>query len=625
MSVAQRLPTGDGDRTATVTVYPASPTTAYDKVDDPIGSPDDDTTSIYLTATGRCLFTYPAFSVPAGAAISRVSVFYRHKQTGNGGNNIASALKIGGSYYDTIDPGINTTKNVWNNRTYDYPTNPKTGVAWTADDVNGVGANGLQQFGLYSNDVSPNPYCTAVYIEVAYTQSYSVGLSLASAAGLADNQILGVFQSLSLPGAAAIAESSVLALASALSLTSGTGLAEAPIAALLGGAGLPGAAASSEQAILAALESLGLPVASGISAAALLEILKSIALSGSGALETLSSLIAQGALVLAGNAGLGADGQVGGAAAGGYYWPVNYWPPNYWAADYWPQRPAGAPGQYYESLGLPSLAAIVKSALMEMLGSSAFPGVANISIAGLMQAVGAARIEAAGALTANDILGRFGAAEFRGAAGISWGIGLQAINSVLLSGAAAISPGAITVVLNLLALAVTADLVTSGGFGGSNELALEAAAALATALIYEMGGQLSCTGLASLAPQSWLSGIDSVSLAVSGRMDELARLTFSTVIGLGGTAAQQSAAALGWSGQVSLPALGGLAAAAAGLVQSCSLAGIASLGIDSQLSCAGFLLLESVSAFSPSFGPRVQRGVRLEAILNKGEVNLNLS
>jgi hypothetical protein len=624
MSVAQQLPTGEGDRTATVTVYPASPTTAYDKVDDPIGSPDDDTTYIYLTATGRCLFTYPAFSVPAGAAISRVSVFYRHKQAGNGGNNIASALKIGGSYYDTIDPGINTTKNVWNNRTYDYPTNPKTGVAWTADDVNGVGANGLQQFGVYSSDVSPNPYVTAVYIEVAYTQNFSVGLSLASTAGLADQQILGGFQSLSLPGAAAIAASSVLAATSTLSLTSGAGLAEAPIAALLGGAGLPAAAASSDQAILVALESLGLPVASGISEAALLEILKSIALSGSGALETLSSLIAQGALVLAGNAGLGADGQVGGAAGGGYYWPLTYWPPNYWPADYWPQPAAGA-GQYYDSLGLLSLAALVKSALMEILGSSAFPGVANISIAGLMQAAGAARLEASGALTANDLLGRLGAAEFSGAAGISWGIGLQAINWVLLSGAAALSPAAINAVVNLLALAVTADLAASGGFVGSNELALEAAAALATALIYEMGGQLSCTGLASLAPQSRWSGIDFISLAVSGRMDELARLTVSTVLGLGGTATQQSAAALGWSGQVSLPAVGGLAAAAAGLVQSCSLAGIASLRLASQLSCAGFLVLESVSAFAPGFGPRVQRGVRLEAILNKGEVNLNLS
>jgi hypothetical protein len=624
MSVAQQLPTGDGDRTATVTVYPASPTTAYDKVDDPIGSPDDNSTYIYLTAAGRCLFTFTAFSVPAGAAVSRVSVFYRHKKTASQSCNIRAALKVGGSYYDTTDAGVNPTNGTWNSTTYDYPVNPKTGVAWTADDVNGVGANGLQQFGLYSSDASPNPYVTAVYIEVAYTQSFSVGVSLGSAAGLADNRILGVFQSISLPGAAAIAESSVLAAASALSLTSGAGLAEAPIAALLGGASLPGAAASSEQAILAALESLGLPVASGISEVALLEILKSIALSGSGALETLSSLIAQGALVLAGNAGLGADGQVGGAAAGGYYWPVNYWPPNYWPADYWPHAVAGA-GQYSGSLGLPALAAIVNSALAELIGASSLPGAANISIASLMQATGAARIEASGALTANDILGRLGAAEFSGAAGISWGIGLQAINSVLLSGAATLSPAAINAVVNLLALAVTADLVTSGGFVGSNELALETAAALATALIYEMGGQLSCTGLASMAPQSWLSGIDFVSLAVSGRMDELARLTFSTVIGLGGTAAQQSAAGLGWSGQVSLPALGGLAAAAAGLVQSCSLAGIASLGLDSQISCAGFLVLESVSAFAPFLGPRVQRGVRLEAILNKGEVNLNLS
>ena len=57
-----------------------------------------------------------------------------------------------------------------------------------------------------------------------------------------------------------------------------------------------------------------------------------------------------------------------------------------------------------------------------------------------------------------------------------------------------------------------------------------------------------------------------------------------------------------------MPVVGGLAAAAElGLMQNCSLAGVASLALAHRLDCAGFLLLESVSAFAPFFGPLVVR------------------
>lgn len=303
-----------------------------------------------------------------------------------------------------------------------------------------------------------------------FNASYSESVSLGSAAGISDSRTAGMVSSTSLPGAAAISENgawngfgamalaggatlapagglsfpgevtllgtssiaeaadlavlrelgltcqagiglgSVLAAAPAVSLGSSAGLSEARITEILGSAGLPGTAATVEQSLLAALNSLGLSVATEVSEATLLETLKAISLSGSGALDILSSLIAQGALVLSGNAGLGADGQTESGA-----------------------------GQYYESLGLPSLTAIVKSALVEMLGSSSLSGAANISIAGLIQAVGSALLSAQGNLDAAAELEMVKTCSLAGIASLEPGRQLNCAGFLALQGMGAFS------------------------------------------------------------------------------------------------------------------------------------------------------------------------------------------
>lgn len=162
-------PTGDNSSTGSWSVYPASP--YYNKVNEPTA--DDDGSYIWATAVGRNLFNFPSFSIPAGATISQLSITYVYeRRQGGQTSNIRSALLVGGVNYDTVDPGVTPPPNPdpWPSRTYNYTENPATpGSAWTVDDINGVGTNELQAFGVYTSDVTRNPYVTQVYATVTYT------------------------------------------------------------------------------------------------------------------------------------------------------------------------------------------------------------------------------------------------------------------------------------------------------------------------------------------------------------------------------------------------------------------------------------------------------------------------
>jgi len=121
------------------------------------------------TATTYRLFTFPAFTVPAGSTITNLAIYYRacDVATVPGTNNIRAAIKSGGSYYATTDAGQNPGA-TFTTYSYTFATNPKTTAAWTLDDINGVGANPLQQFGISSSDLSPNAGISMVYAQVNY-------------------------------------------------------------------------------------------------------------------------------------------------------------------------------------------------------------------------------------------------------------------------------------------------------------------------------------------------------------------------------------------------------------------------------------------------------------------------
>jgi hypothetical protein len=160
------VPTGNGDLSGTWAIVggDAADWQAVDEYPTAI-----ETTYINNTtyASPWRLFTTTGVSIPAGATINNVSLTYDARWR-NATCNGAGRLKVGGAYYDSTAvalasafPGIRTV--TWN-------TNPRTTVAWTRDDVMGVGTNALQQFGLWTNASGTSQARLAqVYISISWS------------------------------------------------------------------------------------------------------------------------------------------------------------------------------------------------------------------------------------------------------------------------------------------------------------------------------------------------------------------------------------------------------------------------------------------------------------------------
>jgi len=139
-----RRPTGDHSSAGVWTVFPAAPPTKFDKVDEVIT--DEDATYIE-SANGTALFTIPAFSIPAGSTRIGIRILSRVRKTGADGK-ITTVLQVGGNSY-----GDTTTHNV-GQVTYSDKSgnwvgkNPATGLDWTVDQINGIGANALEAIGF---------------------------------------------------------------------------------------------------------------------------------------------------------------------------------------------------------------------------------------------------------------------------------------------------------------------------------------------------------------------------------------------------------------------------------------------------------------------------------------------
>ena len=168
MATDYKVPTGDGDyyyawgQAAWVDEYP---------------TPDDGDYN-YLTwdPGGYYYFTFDAFAVPAGATIQQVVVTFR-AWTDNTTPvpQYVTSVKVGGIYgYGTVWQNLTLSPTTYDQNNAAaccaFTKNPKSGVAWTVNDVNGSGDNALQQFGLYgacTNNV-PYMYFSQIYVTVFY-------------------------------------------------------------------------------------------------------------------------------------------------------------------------------------------------------------------------------------------------------------------------------------------------------------------------------------------------------------------------------------------------------------------------------------------------------------------------
>jgi hypothetical protein len=161
-----RYPTGDYSHSGTWD----KTTNMYSYVDEQ-GTNDGDTTYLlHGTTNGSALFNFPVFSVPTGMAITGLTVSLVAKDYNcffSCSNDMRPAIRVGGTNYLTTAPSSDVPFS-YDTISYTWTTNPKTNLPWTQDDINGVGSNALQDFGVYSSDANPQIRLTQVYATVGW-------------------------------------------------------------------------------------------------------------------------------------------------------------------------------------------------------------------------------------------------------------------------------------------------------------------------------------------------------------------------------------------------------------------------------------------------------------------------
>jgi hypothetical protein len=153
--------------TGTWSVFPASPTTKWDKVDEAV-SDGDSTYLLEGTTAGYAMFGFASPGLLPNVTIQNVTVTITARDNTSGTNKIQPALRVGGTNYLTTSTSTEVPVS-YGTISYSYTTNPKTGVAWTVADVNGTGTNPLQYFGTNSADANPQIRITQVNMTVNYT------------------------------------------------------------------------------------------------------------------------------------------------------------------------------------------------------------------------------------------------------------------------------------------------------------------------------------------------------------------------------------------------------------------------------------------------------------------------
>jgi len=218
------------------------------------GNPIADGTT--CSAAGILAMGFSAFDVPAGSSGISVQVLYYDFKNGTGTAANGALIRcndttnrLAGSH----NPG-NGNANIAL-RTVNYATNPKSAAAWTVNDVNGVGANGLTAFGISVTDASPTSTISSAILQVTYTPpvlgtlgvtlgALAVAAAAAVSVGGTGTPTLGV---LTASGTAVVSSGVAGTLSSTLSALTETGTGGVAVAATsvptLGAATLSGTAA----------------------------------------------------------------------------------------------------------------------------------------------------------------------------------------------------------------------------------------------------------------------------------------------------------------------------------------------------------------------------------------------
>lgn len=187
MATQTRNPNSDVSFTGSWT---GSAGTRFQSVDDypDSGNPITDGLT-HGTSAGEGLFGFIAFSIPAGSTGISVQVLYYDFKNAAQSCNIRARLRCGDSTGRDAPGGTHNPGNGNGNitqRTDDYgATNPKSGSAWTVNDINGVGANALTAFGTISTDANPTITVSSIQLQITYAPPVTGDLSASDAPDVA--------------------------------------------------------------------------------------------------------------------------------------------------------------------------------------------------------------------------------------------------------------------------------------------------------------------------------------------------------------------------------------------------------------------------------------------------------
>jgi hypothetical protein len=165
----QRNPTSDVAFSGTWTGTPGSRYTLVDDWPDS-GNPIADGLTHGNTA-GQGLFGFTPFTIPSDAHSIVLTIHYYDFKNGSQAANLRARIRCNDT---TGRDGPGGTHNPGNGnaniaaRSDNYGTNPKTGVSWTPDEINGIGTNALTAFGVVSTDANPNIVLSSIYAQVDY-------------------------------------------------------------------------------------------------------------------------------------------------------------------------------------------------------------------------------------------------------------------------------------------------------------------------------------------------------------------------------------------------------------------------------------------------------------------------
>jgi len=128
-------PSADGGLSQLPTVFPASPATSFDKVDEVLA--DDDSTYIQSTALNQVsTFTYENLPVVLGGAeVYAVQVNTRVKKTESGDRALSSLQRFSSVNTAFLTHGV-STDNITHRSV--HPTNPRTASPWLESEVDAL-------------------------------------------------------------------------------------------------------------------------------------------------------------------------------------------------------------------------------------------------------------------------------------------------------------------------------------------------------------------------------------------------------------------------------------------------------------------------------------------------------